>query len=158
DQPGAHPHMVIAAGKDNAIYLVDRDNMGHYNPNNDNQIVQSLPNIFPFGRPEPGNYSGPVYFNGTVYFGPIADSIQAFKLTNGLLPTSSTASSAAVYGYPGATMSISANGSASGLLWAIQRNGDCGVQISCASAAPAVLRAYDPVTLTELYSSSQAGT
>ena len=46
--------------------------MGHFNAANDNQIVQSLVNIFPFGTPEPGNYSAPVYFNGTVYFGPIA--------------------------------------------------------------------------------------
>src|SRR5262249_61274622 len=139
-------HMVIAAGKDNAMYLVDRDNMGHYNPNNDNQIVQSLPNIFPFGRPEPGNYSGPVYFNSTVYFGPIADSIQAFKLTNGLLPTSPTASSAAVDGNPGATMSISANGGGNGLLVATHQEWARGGEESFASAAPGGLVADQTVT------------
>jgi hypothetical protein len=43
-------------------------------------------------------------------------------------------------------------------LWAIQRNGDCGVQISCGSAAPGVLRAYDATNLgVELYASDQAG-
>ena len=87
DQPGAHPRLLVSAGKNNTIYLVDRDNMGQFNANNDNQIVQSLVNIFPFGTPEPGNYSAPVYFNGTVYFGPIRDNIQAFRLTNGLLST-----------------------------------------------------------------------
>jgi len=67
-----------------------------------------------------------------------------------------------VYKYPGATMAISANGSGSGLLWAIQRNGDCGVQLTCSSATPGILRAYDAGstgnTLTEVYSSDQMGT
>ena len=29
DQPGAHPHLMVSAGKNKTIYLVDRDNMGH---------------------------------------------------------------------------------------------------------------------------------
>ena len=163
DQPGLHPHLMVGAGKNNTVYLVDRDNMGHINSgNNNNQIVQSLINIFPYGTPEPGNYSGAVYFNGTVYFGPIADNIQAFQLTNGLLSTSATARSQEVYKYPGATMAISANGSSNGLLWAIQRNGDCGANLSCSSAAPGVLRAYDTSSsgnvLIQVYGSDQTGT
>jgi hypothetical protein len=142
DQPGSHPHLLVSAGKNNTVYLVDRDNMGKYNPNNDGQIVQSLPNIFPFGTPEPGNYSAPVYFNGTVYFGPVRDSIQAFRLTNGRLSTTATDRSNEVFNYPGATLAISANGSGNGILWAIQRNGDCGVLLTCGSAAPGVLKAY----------------
>jgi outer membrane protein assembly factor BamB len=118
--------------------------------------VQSLVNIFPFGTPEPGNYSAPVYFNGQVYFGPIRDNIQAFRLTNGLLPTSATSRSADVFKYPGATMAISANGASNGILWAIQRNGDCGVQPTCGTAAPGVLKAYDANNLANiLYSSDQ---
>ena len=61
DQPGSHPRLALSAGKNETIHVVDRDNMGHYNPNNDNQIVQSLVNIFPNGTPEPGNYNAPVY-------------------------------------------------------------------------------------------------
>ena len=69
---------MVSAGKNNTVYLVDRDAMGHYSgTTSDSQIVQSLINIFPFGTPEPGNYSAAVYFNGNVYFGPIADNIQA---------------------------------------------------------------------------------
>ena len=33
DQPGAHPHEMVSAGKNGTIYLVDRDNMGHYQRN-----------------------------------------------------------------------------------------------------------------------------
>ena len=156
DQPGAHPHLMVSGGKNNTVYLVDRDSMGGYNLNNDNQIVQSLVDIFPFGTPEPGNYSAPVYFNGTVYFGPIRDNIQAFSLTNGLLSTSATSRSTDIFNYPGATLAISANGASNGIVWAIQRNGDCGVQLTCGSAAPGVLKAYDAANLsTLLYSSDQ---
>ena len=64
DQPGAHPHEMVSAGKNGTIYLVDRDNMGHYNTTTNN-VIQTLANIFPNGTPEPGNFSSPVYFNGT---------------------------------------------------------------------------------------------
>jgi hypothetical protein len=157
DQPGATPHLLIGAGKTGTIYLVNRDSMGHYNANNDNQIVQSLVNIFPNGTPEPGNYSAPVYFNGIVYFSPINDTIKAFQMNNGLLPISATFSSLQVYPYPGGWIALSANGSTNGILWAIQRN-DSGVA-DPGTAAPGVLRAYLATDLrTELYNSSQAGT
>jgi hypothetical protein len=55
-------------------------------------------------------------------------------------------------------LAVSANGSADGILWAIQRNGDCGVQITCGSAAPGVLRAYDAANLgAQLYASDESG-
>jgi len=154
DQPGAHPHLMLSAGKDGTIYVVDRDNMGHFNATSNSQIVQSLPNVFPNGTPEPGNFTAPVYYNGYVFFGPLGDNLQAFKLTNGLLSTSATFRSATMFGDRGASMAISANGpAADGVLWAVQRNGP---------TAPGVLYAYDPAgsgngQLKELYDSAQAG-
>jgi hypothetical protein len=159
DQPGAHPHLMVSGGKNNTVYLVDRDAMGGFNSSNDSQIVQSLVDIFPFGSPEPGNYSAPVYFNGTIYFGPIRDNIQSFRLTNGLLSTSPASVTTDIFNYPGATLAISANGSSDGILWAIQRNGDCGVLLTCGSAAPGVLKAFDATNLGRmLYSSDQMPT
>jgi fibronectin type 3 domain-containing protein len=151
DQPGAHPHEMLSSGKDGSIYLVDRDNMGHYSTSTNN-IVQTVPNAFPNGQPEPGNFTAPVYFNGYVFFGPTNDTLQAFKLTNGLLSTSATFRSAVVFGERGASMAASANGSSNGILWAVQRN----------DTSPGVLYAYDPTnssngTLNEIYDSSQAG-
>jgi hypothetical protein len=147
DQPGPHTRLALMAGKNGTIHMVDRDNMGGYNQANDNQIVQSLVNIFPFGTPEPGNYSAAVYFNGRVYFSPVADSIQAFSLTNGLLSTSATSRSRDIYPYPGGSLAISASGVSNGILWAINWNGTSG---------RSVLRAYDATNLqTELYSSEQ---
>jgi chitodextrinase len=151
DQPGSHTHMLLAAGKDGTIYLVDRDNMGHYNANNDSQIVQSLVNVFSSanGATDPGNNSAPVYFNGSVYFSPIADTVKAFSLSNGLLSTAPTSHSAQTYAWPGGSLAVSANGSANGILWAIQYN---------STTAPGVLYAYNAANLgTELYDSNQMG-
>ncbi len=150
DQPGLHPHLALSAGKNETIHVVDRDNMGHYNPSNDNQIVQSLVNIFPNGTPEPGNYNAPVYLNGTVYFGPVNDTLMAFQLSNGLLPVVPTSKTSEVYTYPGGAIAASSNGASNGILWAVQRNG---------SVAAGGLRAYDATNLAvQLYNSDQAGT
>jgi hypothetical protein len=113
------------------------------------QNPQTLANIFPFGTPLPGNYSSPVYFNGAVYFGPVADVLQVFKLNSGLLTTAPTSTSPEAYPYPGGALAISANGSTNGILWAVQKNG----------TSPGTLRAYDATNLSfELYNSDQSGT
>jgi hypothetical protein len=153
DQSGTtHPHMLVQAGKDGNLYVVNRDNMGHYNPNNDSQIIQTLVNIFPHGGIDPtaaGNYSNPVYYNGTVYFDAVRDAIKAFSVSNGLLSTSPTSQTSVIYAYPGGTMAVSANGNTNGILWAIERTG---------ASSAGVLRAYDPTNLAnEFYDSTQAG-
>ena len=154
DQPGSNPHLLVGAGKNGTIYLVNRDNMGHFT-STDSGVVQRLTNIFPNGTPEPGNYSAPVYFNGKVYFGPINDRLQAFQLTNGLLSTTPTSVSASIYSYPGATFSVSANGTSNAILWAIQRNESA---VAEPSSSGATLRAYSADNLSvELYNSDQSG-
>ena len=42
-QLGPHPHLVAIAGKSGTVYPIDRDHMGHYQPNNDSQAVQTIP-------------------------------------------------------------------------------------------------------------------
>jgi outer membrane protein assembly factor BamB len=149
DQPGVHPRMLVSAGKNGTIDLIDRDNMGHFNAANDSQIVQSLVDVFPFGTPEPGNYSAPVYFNGTVFFSPVADSIQAFRLNNGRFDTTPASRSSRIFQYPGGTLALSASGTSNAILWALERRGSLG----------GALRAYDAMDLgKELYNSDQAGT
>ncbi len=149
DQSGAHPHEMVSAGKNGTIYLVDRDNMGHFNSNTD-QIVQSIVNIFrDVTGIEGGNFSSPVYFNGRVYFAPVGGNVQAFQLSSGLLSTTPTSRTSATYDGRGGTMSISANGNTNGILWALQTNGD---------TVPGTLHAYDATNLgNELYNSDQAG-
>ena len=158
DQPGPHPHEVIAAGKGGTVYLVDRDSLGGVGSTSDNQIVQSLINVFPTGGgDETGNYSAPVYYNGTVYFAPVDGPLMAFSLTSGRLSTSPTSESPETYDGStgtftarGGEMALSANGSSNGILWGLQSNGD---------SSPGTLHAYDPSNLGhEYYTSDQAGT
>ena len=150
DQSGAHPHEMVSAGKSGTVYLVDRDHMGGFNSGSD-QNVQELVNIFPNNQGiEGGNFSSPVYWNGSVYFAPVAGPVQAFKLTNGLLSTSPTSQTSQTYGGRGGTMSISANGASNGILWTLQTSG---------AGSPGILHAYDATNLSnELYNSNQAGT
>ena len=119
-QSGPYPDEMVSAGKDGTIYLVNRDNMGHYNASTDSDI-QSLTDIFPntIGD-EGGNFSSPVYFNESVYFSPVGGPVQAFQLSNGLLSTAPTSESSETYNDRGGTMSISADGSSNGILWTLQ--------------------------------------
>ena len=152
---GSYPHLLITAGKSGTIYVINRDSLGHYNASNDNQIVQSLVSVLPNGTVESGNFSTPVFFNGYVYFGAVNDVIRAFQLTNGLLSTTPTSQSAAIYGVRGASFAVSANTTSNGILWALQNN---GASADNDVGNPGVLFAYNADNLAiELYDSSQAG-
>jgi hypothetical protein len=149
DQPGPNPHLLITAAKTGTIYVVNRDNMGHFNEGNDNQIVQSLVGILPHGGIEEGNFSAPAFFNGYVYFAAVYDTLKAFQLTNGLLSNGPTSQSLDVYPNRGGTFAVSGNGNANGIIWAVQDN----------NPANGVLHAYDAGNLaSELYNTNQAGT
>jgi chitodextrinase len=157
DQSGPHPHLAISAGKNGTIYLVDRDNMGRYNANNDNQIVQSVSNAFPGGTFITGNFKAPMYFNGSVYFSADKDTIKSYKVINGMLSTSPTSETSIVTGYPGATLSMSSNGANNGILWVVERHDFDPVGGGGGPKEPGVLHAYDANDLThELYNSNQA--
>lgn len=139
DANGHVRHLGLGAGKDAHIYVFDRDNMGKYNPNNNSNLYQDLP-----GALAGGEFAMPAWFNGTVYLGAVSDVIRAYTLSNALLPAVPTSVTPTAFGYPGATPSISANGTSDAILWASENS-------------PAVLHAYDATNLTvELYNSNQA--
>src|SRR5205807_3858199 len=64
DAGGQVRQLALAAGKDGNIYVLNRDNMGKFNPVADN-IYQELIGALPGGV-----WSSPAYFNGAVYYGP----------------------------------------------------------------------------------------
>ena len=69
DQPGApYPHLLVQAGKEATIDLVNRDNMGQFNPGGDTQIVQTLPDILGGGALF-GFWGAPTMWNNNLYFG-----------------------------------------------------------------------------------------
>ncbi len=134
----AHPHLLTSAGKEGRIYLLDRDNMGHYQPGSDSQIVQSLPGAIG------GMFSTPAYFNGSVYYSGSGDNLKAFSIANAALSAAPTSQSTAKMGGLGSTPSVSANGAANGIVWVIESSGN------------GTLRAYDATNLAnELYDSGQ---
>ncbi len=138
-------HLIVGAGKEGTIYLVNRDNMQHYNPTNDNLIVQFLTSGI--GH----NFSTPAYFNKKIYCLGARDKLKAFTITNGLIATPPASQSTNTFGFPGATPSISANGTNNGIVWVLQTD-------ASKSNGPAVLRAYDAGNVaTELYNSSASG-
>jgi chitodextrinase len=149
DQPGSNPHLLIAAAKTGTIFVVNRDNMGHFRSGNDNQIVQSLVGILPNGTLEEGNFSAPAFFNGYVYFAAVNDTLKAFQLSNGLLSNGPTSHSLDVYPNRGGSFAVSGNGNANGIVWAVQDN----------NPQVGVLHAYDAGNLAnEFYNTTQGGT
>ncbi len=140
-----HRHLLIQSGQEGTIYLIDRDNMGKFNDRNDSQIVQSLPGVLGPVLSTPG------WWNNTVYFAAGTDVVKAypFDSATGLLATVPSSESITFFNLPGATPSISANGSTNAVLWVVQTD-------PYLSGSPAVLHAYEATNLTnELYNSSQ---
>jgi hypothetical protein len=149
DQTGTYVHLLIGAGKQGVIYSVNRDGMGKFNATT-NQNVQSLAGLSPSGL-----FGSPAYWNGFVYFSAWNDYVRAFQVSNGIVTL--TSHSSGTLAFPGATPTVSSNGSSSGILWIIQANVLNDTVITNPPAA--VLRAYDATNLgIELYNSSQAGT
>lgn len=140
DANGTVQHLAIGAGKDSNIYLVNRDSMGKFNPQNDSAIYQELDGALPGGI-----WSSPAYYQGSVYFGAVGGPIRAFQFSNAKLAATPTSVTPTSFPYPGATPSISANGSTNGILWAVENSSN------------AVLHAYPANNLArELYNSNQA--
>jgi PQQ enzyme repeat len=141
DSGGNTRHLGVGAGKDSHIYVVDRDMMGGFNTNNDSAIYQEITSNGIVG----GSFATPAYFNNTVYYGGVGDSLRAFAIVNAKLVTPAGSHSASGFAYPGTTPSVSANGTSAGIVWTVE-NGSGGV-----------LHAYDATNLgNELYNSSQA--
>ncbi|HZQ25924.1 MAG TPA: Ig-like domain-containing protein [Terriglobales bacterium] len=139
DQPGNYPHLAVAIGKTGTIYLLNRDNMGKYNPSGNSQIVQSLANA------TLEHYGAPTYWNHYLYFSARNDYIKQFTMTNGLLSTAPTAQSPTAYLVFGIPV-VSANGNTNGILWTVR---------NVSSKGAMVLSAYNATTMAELYNTNQ---
>jgi outer membrane protein assembly factor BamB len=141
DANGVVQHLTLGTGKDDIIYVLNRDSMGKFNAASNN-IYQEIQETM-----HGGEFGMPAYFNGRVYFGSVGDNLKAFTVTNALLSTAPTAQTTMAFAYPGTTPSISANGSANGIVWAAE------------NGTTAALHAFDPANLAvELYNSNQMGT
>jgi hypothetical protein len=125
------------------VYLVDRDNMGHFNPQDDSQIVQSLP-VAAWGL-----WGSPAFWEGNVYVVAPGDVPKVFQLSGGRLSTDATSTGSLIFPW-GLAPTISSSGSTNGIMWA--------VDTSLYPDGPAILLAFDATDLSRLYGSDDAGT
>jgi hypothetical protein len=163
----AHPHLMIGAGKEGRIYVVDRDNMGHFtqasnlncgsvNQTTIDKVVQetspgTLGNVFS----TPGYWASSS--SAWVYMSGIDDTMKAYQISNDTLSSSPTSRTPESFSFPGVTPSISSNGNTSGtgIVWTIAPPNACSSN-GCNPGGPGTLRAYDATNLgNELYNSGQ---
>jgi len=145
DQPGAqYPHLLVQAGKEGTIDLVNRDHMGHFNAGGDTQIVQTLPHVID------EVYGGPAMWNNNIYFGSISSPMVAFyydPVAQQIQPNYTSATPER-FGFTGPTPSVSANGTSNAIAWIIETD--------TYPWGNATLYAYDATNLaTEFYNSNQ---
>jgi VCBS repeat protein len=132
-------HLVVTAGKDSNIYVVDRDTMGGFS-SPINNIYQELTSVLPGGV-----WMSPAYFNGSIYFDSQGHSLLQFKFNSkATLNPKPASASTATFPFPGGTPSVSSLGNSNGIVWIKElRNGQV------------ILHAYDATNLThQLYSSA----
>ena len=141
-----HPHLLAGTGKSGTLYLVDRDNMGHYNGTdgingNDNNIVQSVVGA------TAQTWSSPAYFNNQLYLQPSSSTMKAYVITNGHIVTPAASSATASFGTYNGGPVVSANGTNDGIVWVINGAGGTGTEVLYALNATNISQ--------QLYNSSQ---
>jgi hypothetical protein len=136
DQPGSTPHLAVAAGKDGNLFLMNEDNLGGYSPTRNNVL---------------GTYSiGGCWCGQSYYVDPIDGvgrvvssggfNVQAWKVqTSPPVALTSLGSSLNIGGQqdPGFFTTISSNGTANPIIWALNRPVNTG-------RAPFALLAFNP--------------
>jgi hypothetical protein len=146
DQPGSYPHLLVEAGKDQAIRLINRDHLNEFcGACTTDETVEEIPN---------GIHSlllaTPAYWNNYVYYGSNLQPIEEFTLSGGLLSTSPTAvSTDEPPNHYGTTPSVSASGTTNGILWGVQ-------SWDGPASSNSVLKAWNATSLANLYSSNNA--
>ena len=155
DQTGPIAHLMVGAGKSGTFYVLNRDNLGHFNSITDSAAVQTWTSVG-------SAFSTPAFWNNTMYyFGVIFGATKkgeqyTFDASTGLFNTTPAKTTPAGFGFPGATPSVSSSGTTNGIVWAVD-NSHYGTKNSGSIAAgPAVLHAYSATDLgTELWNSAQ---
>lgn len=166
DQSSGPTHLMVASGKNEEIYLLNRDYMGGFCSlcNTTSQNTNIVQDVLPpatlsgcLGGPPTFTcrYGTPSYWNNYVYFTEVPGPLLAHTLGvigSGVgLSTAPTSESPAIYSGAGSS-SISSNGVTNGILWVV----------TWTNAGPGtdkgVLRAFDATNLqTQFYASSSAG-
>jgi legume-like lectin family protein/chitobiase/beta-hexosaminidase-like protein len=152
DQQGANPHILLQAGKEGRILVLNRDQLGGYatGVTSNTNALQDIPNA------AKGLWSTPAYWNGNVYvwgsgdFGSY-DTAKLFKVNSGVMDTTPSSVSNFTSGHPGATFSVSANGTEDGIAWAVRAD-------AFTTHGNSILYAFDATDLTKVLWESDINT
>jgi hypothetical protein len=142
DQLGAHRHLLVTAGKEGKIYVIDRDHMGKFQPGDDLHAVQTVP-------ASRGAFGAMAYWNQNVFFIGSEKPLEDFSVDHGQLNLKAFGPTR--FFDSGATPVVSANGLKEAIVWAVSsKNWDEP------PGRPAVLFAYDASDVTrQLYTTEQ---
>jgi len=141
DQQGAHPHVLVQAGKEGRIMVLDRDNLGGFasGASSNTNALQEISGLIPQGK---GFWATPAYWNGNVYLWAEYNVPMMFKMNTGVMDIEPDSKSDISVTWPSPTFSISSNGTQDGIAWAVDSD-----QFN--SKGPAVLLAWDANDLTK---------
>ncbi|HZL36658.1 MAG TPA: fibronectin type III domain-containing protein [Tepidisphaeraceae bacterium] len=133
----AHPSLMVGAGKEGKVYLLDTTSLGKFTYN-DAGAVQEVGGAFS------GALSTPAYFDGRLYYSPgYGGNPVSWALTGGQINTASKQTAPDGIAFPGSSPYISADGTQNGIMWVIDKG-------------TGQLRAYDAANLAnELWTSNQ---
>ncbi len=143
--------LLIASGKTEEIFVLDRNNLGKFNSTG-NKIVEDIqrPSFLsgcqkPPTGPLTCRYGAISYWSGYLYFPGWSAPVLQYQISgSGQVSPTPTAQSSSGYQNVG-PISVSANLNASGIAWVIT-----------GATSTATLRAFDAVTLSVLYNSDMA--
>ena len=135
DQQGTHPHVLVQAGKEGRVIVLDRDKLGGYaaGASSNTNALQDISTITPQSK---GFWATPAYWNGNIYLWPEANAAMLFKMNTGVMDPEPDSKSTITSAFPTPTFSISSNGTQNGIAWAVRAD-----QFN--TNGPAVLYAWD---------------
>jgi hypothetical protein len=150
DQPaGPVAHLLIGGGKDGNLFLLNRDAMGRFNSSG-NAVIQTISESHSI-------FATPVFWQNSLYIAGEKGALSQFVFNpaTGKFGSALSTQSSTTYPFPGATPSLSSNGTTNGIVWALDNSQYCTTQSP--GCGPAVLHAHDATNLAvELWNSSQA--
>ena len=116
DSAQSSPPILLEAGKEGRLLVLDRNNLGGNNTGGDSNPGALQDITGEIG----GLWSTPAYWDGKVYIWASKDYPKLFSLTDGKLSGKPVSESSIYSAFPGPSFSISSNGTEDGIAWAVR--------------------------------------
>jgi PQQ-like domain/Abnormal spindle-like microcephaly-assoc'd, ASPM-SPD-2-Hydin len=118
----AHPHLMLAAGKDGRLFVLDRDDLGGRNAKTDDPVSVSGPFAPLLGHPAVFDGDGDDKF---VYYLGQGDYLRALKFSTSTAKLTDTGNSQGKFGHSPGSPAVTSSGTnpASAVVWVVNRAG-----------------------------------